>query len=581
MKFLGIEITREKRSALDAVDDRWYTNLLFFPKTASGAQVTPENSIRLTAVWCAVKIISEAIASLPLHLYQRDNDLSKSRDLSHPLAMNFSLKPNNWQTPFEFFELMTVHMLLRGNAFAQIIPTRDGQLKQLIPLDPDRMEVKLSTRGNPQYYYRRPDGKTRVFQHWQIFHLRGMSLDGLVGLSPIQLCRECVGLSLSAEEYCARFYSNDATPGGVLEHPSKLDDRAHARIKTSWMEAHSGTNKAHKPAILEEGMTWKPIQINARDAQFIEARKFQIGEIARLFNLPPHLLKDLDRATFSNIESQDLAFLKHSIRPWLTRWEQAVQRDIIYQFDDEVIEGTEFPKRFVEFKADALLRSDIKTRNQSYAIALQWGWHSINEIRAMENMNPIEGGDIHLAPLNMVPIDKLPEFGEALVQGAGNKGGNPSSTAQENDVDDEDRSLSYVMDESWNTAFSKVFEETLSRLHRREEKELEKIKRQEKSILDWTDYFYEKNSKQINDALLPVVAAYMEQLNPKSSHDIRNVVTYYVECYIKNARQWLRADGIFPNNRTKIEVKSLLDLIRNHNTADINRLVNGVDKHVN
>lgn len=585
MKFFGIEITNEQRSDLNALDDRWYTNLLTFPRTSSGAIVTPDTSIRLTAVWCAVKIISEAIASLPLHLYERKPNNGKDRNSSHFLFPVLAIKPNNWQTRFEFVEQLTTHVLLRGNGYAQIVPTKDGELAQLIPLDPDRMEPKPSPRGLIKYYYRKPDGTTRVFQYWQILHVRGMSLDGVLGLSPIEQCREAIGLTASAEEYSSRFYSNDATPGGVLEHPGKLDDKTHSRIKQSWIDAHSGPNKSHKPAILEEGMQWKSIAVSARDAQFIEARKFQITEIARIFNLPPHFLKDLDNASFSNIENQDLAFLKHSIRPWLTRWEQALHRDVVAQMTDDVVPGTRQPKYFFEFKTDGLLRGDAKTRNQSYAIALQWGWHSINEVRAMENLNPIDGGDIHLAPLNMVPIEKLPAFGEKLVEGAGDdptpegtSNTAPGNEQIDDDATNDDRS---VINASWDMAFQKVFEDTIGRLHRREQKELDKIKRQNKSILDWSEKYYEKNTLLIRDSLLPVVTAFLEQVRPGEGYQIRALVDLYVEEYVKFALSDLRSDGGFRRNRTKFLAELLVKLVRNHDPEEVDQLVNGVENYVN
>ena len=191
-----------------------------------------------------------------------------------------------------------VHILLRGNAYAQIVGDRDGNISELIPLHPDRIEIKLSKRKRVQYHYKRPDGSTRVFPWSHILHIRNHSLDGVRGLSPIELSREAVGMSLSAEEYGARFFANDSTPGGVLVHPARLDEKVHKRMKESWQQAHSGTKNARQVAILEEGTKFEAIAISAKDAQFIEARQFQVEEIARVFNLPPHMLKDLRRATY-------------------------------------------------------------------------------------------------------------------------------------------------------------------------------------------------------------------------------------------------------------------------------------------
>lgn len=552
MKFLGIEISSEERSDLDATSDRWYSTLLeAFTVTGSGAIITPDTSIRITAVYNAVKIITEAVSSLPFVLYKRTTVKDREPEYGHDLFSLLSLKPNHWQTWMEFSELMTLHLLLRGNAYAQIVPSRDtGQISKLIPLHPDDMKVETTSRGFPKYVFKRQDGTTRVFQYWQIFHLRNLSLDGLTGLSPIELNREALGVARSAEDYSARFYGNDSTPGGVLEHPGRLDEKVHNRLKASWQQAHQGTKKSHKAAILEEGMTWKPISISARDAQFIEARQFQIEEIARIFNLPPHMLKDLRNATFTNIEAQDLSFLKHSLRPWLIRWQQAVQRDLISLVDDTTVEGTQLPALFAEFDSDVITRADIKTRNDAHATAIQHGYMSINEVRAENGLNPIEGGDIHLLPLNMVPLDRLDEvdFGDS-------SGSNPGGETDENDNDDNDRSYR----EQSRNAFKRMFTKNISRLVRKEIKEIQRVGRQGKDLGEWSEEFYPKHAAMIEDALEEAATAYVEQLSladdilGKRGEEARNAANtaldLFIEKYIDRAKAALASDGEEATNR--------------------------------
>lgn len=474
MNILGIDFQLQR--ADPGTSDKWYAPILELLATNSGASVTPEKAMRLTAVNCAVRILSEGVASLPIQLFKR-NDTGRERDLGHFLVDAPIRHPNAWQTPFDFKEMMTIHLLLRGNAYAQIVPTKEGRISQLIPLHPDSIEVKSTRKKTIQYIYTRSDGTKRTFQAWQIFHLRNMPKDGLVGISPIQSCREALGLSLSAEEYGSRFYKNDSTPGGVLTHPGRVDDDVHARLKKSWQEAHSGVKNAHNVAILEEGMDWKPISISAKDAQFIESRNFQISEIARIFNLPPHLLKDLTHATFSNIEKQDLDFLKHSLRPWLIRWEESYQRDIIDLFDGEVLPGTYEPLRYIKFNVDAITRADIAVRTKAYSDGIRSGWLSINDVRAKEDMNPIKGGDIHLAPLNMIPLSQIESF-------YGEQAGSQKS------------------------AISGVVADAFSRVIRKEQKEIERVQKQEKSISRWSQEFYPRNEKIFIETLRAGVVAY-------------------------------------------------------------------------
>lgn len=401
MSFLGISIkkTKKRASSFNPFDDS-----LFYPlsnaRTNSGVSVSPDTAMRITAVFCAVNILSGAIGSLPIWVYEQIDEDTKRKDTNHPVYKILSKNPNPWQTPIEFKTLMGLHYLLRGNAYAQILFNQSGGISKLIPLNPDRMTINISETGLPVYTHRKENGTSRTYQRWQILHIKGLSQDGYKGLSPIDQCREAIGLASASEEFAARFYSNDASPGGVLRHPETLSEEVHKRIKDSWKSSHAGGRNAHEIAILEEGMEFQPISLKAEDVQFLEARNFQIFEIARIFNLPPHMLKDLSRATWGNIESEDIGYVKHSLRPHLITFEQVFERDLLSL---ESTDGKEFA---IEYDVDGLLRGDVKSRTYSYMVGIQNGWLSINDVRRRENLNPIPNGDTHFVPTNnMTPLD--------------------------------------------------------------------------------------------------------------------------------------------------------------------------------
>jgi len=355
--------------------------------------------MRASAVYACVKVLAETIASLPLIVYRRLPNGGKERALEHPQYRLLHDQPNGWQTSFEWREMTQGHVTLRGMAYSEIIPGPRGAVEELIPLHPDRVEPKRLENGSLIYIHRPENGKERRLTQEEVFVLRGLSSDGIKGLSPIEHARESIGLSLATEGYGARFFQNDARPGGVLESPNKLDESAYKNLKTSWAEAYSGVANSHKPAILEQGLTWKQMGMTSEDAQFLETRKFQLSEIARIFRVPPHMIGDLERSTNNNIEHQSIEFVVHTIRPWLVRWEQAITRDLL-------IGAGEY---FAEFLVDGLLRGDFKTRSEGYASAVTTGWMTPNEVREKENLNPIEGGDELMKPLNMAPGGEPPK----------------------------------------------------------------------------------------------------------------------------------------------------------------------------
>lgn len=380
---------------VDKAADAGYSFL--FGRTTSGKPVNERTAMQTTAVYACVRILAEAVASLPLHVYEYQDDGGKKLVHDHPLYYLLHDEPNPEMTSFVFRETLMSHLLIWGNAYAQIIRDGAGRVLGLYPLLPDNMEVQRDDRGNIYYVYSRNSDENPMFKEYgniklkaeDVLHIPGLGFDGLIGYSPIAMAKNAVGMTLACEEYGASFFANGANPGGVLEHPGVLKDPS--KVRESWNSVYRGVSNAHKIAVLEEGMKYQQIGIPPEEAQFLETRKFQINEIARLYRIPPHMVGDLDKSSFSNIEQQSLEFVKYTLDPWVIRWEQSLQRSLL-------LPG-EKGKYFIKLNVDGLLRGDYQSRMNGYAVGRQNGWFSANDIREMENMNPIpdeEGGNLYL-----------------------------------------------------------------------------------------------------------------------------------------------------------------------------------------
>ena len=374
--------------------------------TASGVAVNADTALRITAVMACIRVLSETIASLPLKVYKVLPDGGKEPDRNNPLWALLHDQPNRWQTSFEFREMLVGHVALRGNGYAEVVSTGGRGSAELIPMHPDRVTPFWAPGGGRAYEYAPPSGPSRVLLQDEVLHVAGMGFDGLRGLDPIAYAREAMGLAVATEKFGAKFFANDARPGVYLQHPQMLSAEAAKRLKDAWELRHSGAENSHKAAVLEEGMTVQQIGVDPDHAQFIESRKFQVTEIARFFRIPPHLIGDLDRSTNNNIEQQSLEFVIHTIRPWLVRFEQAIRRDVMSDADKRT--------RVVEFDVNGLLRGDLQSRYAAFSAGRSGGWLSVNDIRRMENMNPIDQGDIYLQPLNMVKAGEAPPQPAAL-----------------------------------------------------------------------------------------------------------------------------------------------------------------------
>ncbi len=399
--------------------------------SSSGKTVTQRSAMQLTAVYSCVRILSEAIAGLPLQLYRRGEGGVKRKAEEHPLYRLLHDEPNPEMTSFVFRETLMAHLLLWGNAYAQVVRSGRGEILALYPLMPDRMSADRDEDGRLYYsYVKAPDdgagmenGTVRLSPR-DVLHIPGLGFDGLVGYSPVAMAKNAVGMALACEEYGAKFFANGATPGAVLEHPGVIRDPE--KVRESWNRAFRGSANSNKVAVLEEGMKYTPISVPPEQAQFLETRKFQIDEIARIFRVPPHMVGDLEKSSFSNIEQQSLEFVKYTLDPWVCRWEQAMNRSLLDEGEKK--------SYFVKFNLDGLLRGDYQSRMNGYAVGRQNGWMSANDIRELENMDRIpaeEGGDLYLVNGSMTKLKDAGAFA------GGNAGTDEEET--DRDVEKEDR----------------------------------------------------------------------------------------------------------------------------------------------
>ncbi len=396
-----IRVAQDETSSPGPSDDFWYVPVGGI--SSGGMLVSGETALSIATVFACIRVLSEGVASLPLNIYERlPANKGKQIAYNHPLFRLLKYQPNDRQTAIQFWETATAHLLLRGRFLAEIQSGRTGPFGQLVPLNPDRVSVITLNNGKFRYDYRDELGGEQKYLEDELFRVEGLSLDGKQPVSLLKYARETMGLALSAQSYGARFFSNNARPAGVLQHPGTLTDPARQNLKASWQAAYGGVNNAAKVALLEEGLTFQPISLSMEDAQFLDTRKFQRDELCAIFRVQPHKVMNLERSTNNNIEQQAIEHVQDTLMPWLIRFEQAIQRDLI--LDDQ--------RFFAEFLVDGLLRGDANTRGLFYRNAILTGWMTRNEARAKENMNPIEGADELLTPMNMAAgADPAKEYG--------------------------------------------------------------------------------------------------------------------------------------------------------------------------
>lgn len=380
-----------------AGSDYWYDD----PINYQSSKINVDRALQIATVYTCVNILASSIASLPLITYRRLPGGGKEEATDHPLYNLLKYTPNDWQTKFTFCQQMVAHAALRGNFYSAIQYNQRGEVVGLEPLIPQRMQVEKLPNGQLRFTYTDDDGRQVRYLQGELLRFHTLTDNGYTGLSVIGQARRTMSLASNTEEYGDAYFSNGARPGGILTSDGPMDTETRNANKESWERAHRGAKNAHKVAVLSS-MKFQPITITNEDSQFLETRRFTKEEICGLFGIPPHLAADLSRATFSNIEHQDIGFYKHTIRHWVTNIEQSIKRDLI--IEDDI---------FAEFKVDALLRGDSESRANYYSAALGSGgspaWMTPNEIRALENLNPINGGDALPVATNIPDMQQTTE----------------------------------------------------------------------------------------------------------------------------------------------------------------------------
>jgi len=511
--------------------------------TATGVSVTEKTALQSVAVFACVRILSETLASIPLPVYRRITTRSKRRAYEHPLYSLLHDVPNPEMTSFNFREALMSHLVLWGNAYAEIDWNMDkGRPRAFWPLLPNKMRVKRE-RDGLYYYYRLPNGQEIILPAIKVFHIPGLGFDGVMGYSPIHMAREAIGLSLATEEFGARFFGNGAKPGGVLEHPGKLGLPAQENLRKSWNEMHQGLSNQHRIAILEEGMKYQQVGIPPDDAQFLETRKFQRSEIASFFHIPPHMIGDLEHATFSNIEHQGIEFVVYTMRPWFVRWEQVISKKLL--FPDERKDY------FAEFLVEGLLRGDVESRYKAYSVGRQWGWLSANDVRELENMDPLpdEQGNIYYVPVNMLPAGTAQETKNLLLADYR-----------------ADRAYAQAAIHRHQTAqsYRRVFEDAVQRVVKRE---TDNILRAAKKYLGlrasadfdaWLEDFYRDFPEFISKQVEPAIYSLAEAIQAIASEEVNAeaVMTPELESFLKQYA------SVFNGRYTKSSKGQLQALIR-------------------
>ena len=364
-------------------------------RNPSGVKVDAETALRSTVVLACIRVLSTSVAGLPLHLYRRLSGGGKEIAREHPLYRLLHSQPNSWQTSFEWREQMMLHLLSHGFALDEKVYS-GGTISEIVPLHPSRVKTEQLENNRLRYTYREASGSSTVYTQDAVMSVRGMSDDGVNGMSTIELARDAIGLARACEIHGATFFGNGARPGVILSTDQMLSPEAAENTRNQWERAHRGPDRSNRTAVLQGGLKVSELGGNNQESQFLEARRFQVEEVCRLFGVPPHLVGDLTRSSFSNIEQQSLDFLTNGLMPYLRRIESSIARDLL-EGDDEY---------FAEFDTRGVLRADAAGRSAYYNTLWNLGVASVNEIRSWENMNPVEGGDTRFVQLNMTTLEK-------------------------------------------------------------------------------------------------------------------------------------------------------------------------------
>ena len=429
LSWLGFNQPRDAPAVPDVRDDVRDSGTLFvFGQANSGEMVDERSAMQIATVYACVRLLAESVAQLPLHLYKVTDPDGQEKAQDHPLYKILYREPNPEMTSFSYWEAVMTHLLLWGNSYSQVIRDGKNTVLGIYPLLPENVEIDRTESGELYYIYHaytnEVPGETNkdiIFRRDEILHIPGLSFNGLVGFSPIAMMKNSLGTTMAVEKYGSAFFKNGAQPAGVLEHPGVLKDPQ--KIRDNWVNAYGGPGNAHKVAVLEEGMAYKPISLPPEDSQFLSTREFGVEEICRIFRVPPHMVQDLKRATFSNIEHQSIDFVVHTLDPWLVRIEKAIVKDLLIEEEKDLY----FPK----FNVDGLLRGDYKSRMDGYSVGISTGIISPNEARRKENMPPLpedEGGDFHIVNGTFI---KLKDVGQQYGVASEDKANDPDTEPDE------------------------------------------------------------------------------------------------------------------------------------------------------
>jgi len=399
--------------------DRWFIRHLLGTETASGASVDQDSALGSSAVLAGLKRISGDVGSIPLKLKEETAPRQK-RDAREHSVFQVLGNPNPEQTSMDLREMLTGFYLSAGNGYAEIVRDGGAEVKELWPITPHRVTPKRDKKRRLWYEVQLPDGGKEIIPQENMFHLKGFSRNGVLGIDTINKMRETIGLTLALEEYSARFFANGTTLSGFLKHPNTLGKEGHEKLQADFRKKYTGLRNMHRTLILEEGMDWIQAGAPPEAAQMLQSRKFQISEVARVFMIPPHLLGDLERATFSNVEQQFIEYLTLCLRHHFVRWEQAGDKRLLLPSERE--------RFYLKHIPAALLQTTTKERYDAYAVAINNGWLSPNDVRELEDLNPVEGGDVYLVPLNLIPVDAVGDL----------PGSSEGSTEGEEEEDDDD-----------------------------------------------------------------------------------------------------------------------------------------------
>lgn len=498
--------TKELRSSL-AMPEKWLVNWVGGGvESHSGVLVTEDTAMNYSALYCGTNILAGSLMQLPLHLMQKMKGDDRRKATEHPVYPFVHSRVNKKMTSPRFRQTGQGHLVIWGNLYARIDWGGNGYPRGLYLLRPDRMRVQVKD-GKVIYEYRPKTGVPQVIHEDNLLHIPGFGYDGIMGYSLITLARESIGLGLAEQEYGARFYGSGTHPSVIFKHPKTLKKETKEDLRKDLAKKHSGLGKSHKALLLEEGITVENISINPRDAQFLESRKFSLLEMARWLNLPPHMLKDMDRAKFSNIEHNSIEFMVHTMGPWLKLWETELSRVLLRE--DERQAGY-----YIEFNIDGFLRGDQKARYEAYAIGRQWGWLTPNMILKKENEAPMgPEGDIALIPANMIPASSA---------GTG--------------VEEKSQRQALELRADWKrTAIARIrlgrnyhpmFVDAVGRIVRREVNDIKRAIKKHLNNRDsfdlgkWIDNFYREIPDYINRNMRSVISSYSEGVAAAAADEV-------------------------------------------------------------